>query len=129
MQIEVLKNELAGALSALGKLVVRTSPVELFRSLRIEGKGDTLSFQTTSINETITCTIPADGAGEFSVIVPIFKEFQHPRHEEFAEPTRWSLLNAFTEHAKKYSPGRADVCYRGLTQLFGLDGNRAELWQ
>ena len=38
MQIEVSKNELAGALSALGKLVVRTSPVELFRSLLIEGK-------------------------------------------------------------------------------------------
>ena len=61
-------------------------------------------------------------------IVPIFREFQKPCHEEFAEPTRWSLLNAFTEHAKKYSPGRADVCYRGLTRLFGLDGNRSELW-
>ena len=69
MQIEVLKNELAGALSALGKLVVRTSPVELFRSLLIEGKGDTIAFQTTSINETITCTIPAEGADEFRVIV------------------------------------------------------------
>ena len=61
-------------------------------------------------------------------IVPIFREFQKPCHDEFAEPTRWSLLNAFTEHAKKYSPGRADVCYRGLTRLFGLDGNRSALW-
>ena len=61
-------------------------------------------------------------------IVPIFREFQKPCHEEFAEPTRWSLLNAFTEHAKKYSPGRADICYRGLTRLFGLDGNRSALW-
>ena len=61
-------------------------------------------------------------------IVPIFREFQKPCHEEFAEPTRWSLLNAFTEYAKKYSPGRADVCYRGLTRLFGLDGNRSALW-
>ena len=75
MQIEVSKNELAGALSALGKLVVRTSPVELFRSLLIEGKGDTLSFHTTSIDETITCTIPAEGAGEFRVIVN-FDEFR-----------------------------------------------------
>ena len=75
MQIEVLKNELAGALSALGKLVVRTSPVELFRSLRIEGKGDTVVFQTTSIDETITGTIPAEGAGEFRVIVN-FDEFR-----------------------------------------------------
>ena len=63
MQIEVSKNELAGALSALGKLVVRTAPVELFRSLLIEGRGDTVAFQTTSIDETVTYTIPAEGAG------------------------------------------------------------------
>jgi len=69
------------------------------------------------------------GAVNSCDIVPIFREFQHPCHEEFGEPTRWSLLNAFTEHAKKYSPGRADVCYRGLTRLFGLDGNRSELWR
>ena len=75
MQIEVSKNELAGALSALGKLVVRTSPVELFRSLLIEGKGDTVAFRTTSIDENITCTIPAEGAGEFRVIVN-FDEFR-----------------------------------------------------
>ena len=68
------------------------------------------------------------GAVNSCDIVPIFREFQKPCHEEFTEPTRWSLLNAFTEHAKKYSPGRADICYRGLTRLFGLDGNRSELW-
>ena len=61
-------------------------------------------------------------------IVPIFREFKEPSHEEFREPTRWSLLNAFTEYAKKYSPGRADVCHRGLTRLFGLDGQPAQLW-
>ena len=61
-------------------------------------------------------------------IVPVFREFKHPRHEEFSEPTRWSLLNAFTEQAKRYSPGRADVCYRSLTRLFGLDGRKAALF-
>ena len=75
MQIEVSKNELAGALSALGKLVVRTAPVELFRSLLIEGKGDTVAFHTTSIDETITYTIPAEGAGEFRAVVN-FDEFR-----------------------------------------------------
>ena len=75
MQIEMMKNELAGALSALGKLVVRTSPVALFRSLLIEGKGDNIAFQTTSIDETITCTIRAEGVGEFRVIVN-FDEFR-----------------------------------------------------
>ena len=62
-------------------------------------------------------------------ILTVWKEFKHPRHEEFAEPTRWSLLNAFTETAKKYSPARADQCYRSLTRLFGLDGKPAELWK
>ena len=59
----------------------------------------------------------------------LWNEFKHPRHEEFEEPTRWSLLNAFTETAKKYSPARADQCYRSLTRLFGLDGNLAKLWK
>jgi len=38
MNVEISKSELAGALGALGKLVCRTSPVEVYRSLRIEGK-------------------------------------------------------------------------------------------
>ena len=69
------------------------------------------------------------GAVNSCDIVPIFREFKEPRHEEFAEPTRWSLLNAFTENAKKYSPARADQCYRGLTRLFGLDGQPPTLWK
>ena len=62
-------------------------------------------------------------------ILSVWKEFKRLRHEEFAEPTRWSLLNSFTETAKKYSPARADQCYRSLTRLFGLDGKPAELWK
>ena len=34
--MEISKNLLAGALSALGKLVCRTSPLEAYRSLQIE---------------------------------------------------------------------------------------------
>lgn len=62
-------------------------------------------------------------------VLSVFREFQNPRHEEFAEPTRWSLLNAFTENAKKYSPARADTSYRSLTRLFGLDGKTPTLWR
>ena len=62
-------------------------------------------------------------------ILTVWEEVKRPQHEEFAEPTRWSLLNAFTETAKKYSPARADQCYRNLTRLFGLDGKPAELWK
>ena len=69
------------------------------------------------------------GAVNSSDILPIFREFKEPQYEEFAEPTRWSLLNAFTENAKKYSPARADQCYRGLTRLFGLDGQPPTLWR
>ena len=45
MQIEVSKSELSEALRALGKLVTRTSPIEVFRSLKITGQGNTISFQ------------------------------------------------------------------------------------
>ncbi len=54
-------------------------------------------------------------------ILPVLKEFREPRHVDFGEPTRWSLYNSFTETAKKYSPARADQCYRRLAKLFGLD--------
>ena len=68
------------------------------------------------------------GAINSSDIVPVFKEFKNPSHEEFAEPTRWSLLNAFTETIKKYTPQRVDYSYSALNRAFGLDGRRAELW-
>ena len=68
------------------------------------------------------------GAINSSDIVPVFKEFKTPQHEEFAEPTRWSLLNAFTETIKKYTPLRVDHSYVALNRCFGLDGNRPELW-
>ena len=45
MQIEVLKSELAEALRALGKLVCRTAAVEVYRSLRIKGKENKISFK------------------------------------------------------------------------------------
>ena len=68
------------------------------------------------------------GAINSSDIVPVYKEFKNPSHEEFAEPTRWSLLNAFTETVRKYTPQRVDVSYAALNRCFGLDGNRPELW-
>ena len=69
------------------------------------------------------------GAINSSDIVPVFKEFKNPSHEEFAEPTRWSLLNAFTETIKKYTPQRVDYSYSALNRAFGLDGHRPELWK
>ncbi len=60
-------------------------------------------------------------------ILPIFNEFQAPRHNDFGDPSCWSLLNAITEVSHKYSPARADSCHRKVTRLFGLDGNRPAL--
>ena len=64
------------------------------------------------------------GAINSSDIVPVFNEFKNPRHPEFAEPTRYSLLNAFTETIKKYTPLRADRSYMALNNAFGLDGHK-----
>ena len=69
------------------------------------------------------------GAINSSDIVPVFREFKHPQHEEFTEPTRWNLLNAFTETIKKYTPQRVDCSYSALNRAFGLDGSRPELWK
>ena len=69
------------------------------------------------------------GAINSSDILPVFREFKHPQHEEFTEPTRWSLLNAFTETIKKYTPQRVDHSYIALNRAFGLDGNRPDLWK
>jgi len=53
-------------------------------------------------------------------ILQVLDEFRKPRHEEFSEHNRWSLYNSFTEIAKKYSPHRADQCYRRLGNMFAL---------
>ena len=114
----------------LGDLVLTAVDELEMEFLNLETVSEDLKLHEVSADEARAVIVRAAEVNAINScdIVPIFREFQKPCHEEFAEPTRWSLLNAFTEHAKKYSPGRADVCYRGLTRLFGLDGNRPELW-
>ena len=115
----------------LGDLVVEAVEELEMEFLNLETVSEDLKLHEVRADEARAVIVRAAEVGAVNScdIVPVFREFQHPCHEEFAEPTRWSLLNAFTEHAKKYSPGRADVCYRRLTTLFGLDGNRSELWR
>ena len=114
----------------LGDLVLTAVDELEMEFLNLETVSEDLKLHEVSADEARAVIVRAAEANAINScdIVPIFREFQKPCHEEFAEPTRWSLLNAFTEHAKKYSPGRADICHRGLTRLFGLDGNRPELW-
>ena len=114
----------------LGNLVLTAVDELEMEFLNLETVSEDLKLHEVKADEARAVIVRAAEVGAVNScdIVPIFREFQKPCHEEFAEPTRWSLLNAFTEHAKKYSPGRADVCYRGLTRLFGLNGDRSELW-
>ena len=82
-------------------------------------------------DETRACIVRAAEMGVInsSDILPVFKEFKTPTHEDFTEPTRWSLMNAITETVKKYTPLRVDHTYLALNRAFGLDGNRPELWK
>ena len=73
--MKISKNEIASALVALGKLVCRTSPVEVYRSLQIESKENQIKFQTVAVGESLTYTIPVEETVEFSVIVN-FDEFR-----------------------------------------------------
>ena len=98
--------------------------------LNLEIAADYLKLREVGDDEARAAIVRAAEAQAInsSDVVPVFREFKQPRHTEFSVPTRWSLLNAFTEQAKRYSPGRADVCYRSLTRLFGLDGRQASLF-
>jgi hypothetical protein len=82
----------------------------------------TLKSERVSINEArITVVMAAEIRAIPSCdIIEVLEEFREPRHEEFSLPNKWSLYNSFTETAKKYSPARADKCYRGLAQIFDL---------
>ena len=81
-------------------------------------------------DEARSCIVRAAELGVInsSDILPVYQEFKSPSHEEFTEPTRWSLMNALSEIVKKYSPQRVDYSYRALNRAFGLDGQPAEIF-
>ena len=81
-------------------------------------------------DEARSCIVRAAELGAINScdILPVYREFKKPSHEEFKEPTRWSLLNAFTETVKKYSPQRVDHSYLALNRAFGLDGREAAIF-
>ena len=81
-------------------------------------------------DEARSCIVRAAELGVINScdIVPCFREFKQPSHEEFREPTRWSLMNALTETLKKYPVQRADHSYLALNRAFGLDGRKAALF-
>ena len=75
MNLEISKNELDGALAALGKLVSRTSPQEAYRSVQIEGKEDKLIFRTANGSESLAFSITAEIAEPLQTVV-LFDDFR-----------------------------------------------------
>lgn len=81
-------------------------------------------------DEARSCIVRAAELGVInsSDILPVYREFKQPSHEEFKEATRWSLMNAMTEIIKKYTPQRVDHSYLALNRAFGLDGRQAAIF-
>ena len=63
--MKITGKKLAEALSALGKLITRTSPVELHQAVLLEARDGQLSLRTVAQDESLTVTIPAEGAADF----------------------------------------------------------------
>ena len=75
MKLKVNKNELAGALIALGKLVCRTATDAEFKALRIEAGENQVRFSTCSLSEQITFKTECRSEGAFHCLVG-FDEFR-----------------------------------------------------
>lgn len=89
---------------------------------RLERDVDGLKMHSITVTGAKLMTVKAAEFGiiNSSDIIPVLNEFRNPRHEAFANHNRWSLYNSFTEIAKKYTPVRANQCYKGLGKLFEL---------
>ena len=76
MEIPVIKTELAGALSALGKLVSRTSLIRTYQAIQIEGKANMLYFRTRNVTEEIEFRLFADLEEDFPATLVEFEQFR-----------------------------------------------------
>ncbi len=93
-----------------------------YQYVRLEERINGMKLEVVSIDAARVITVMAAEIRAIPScdIIEVLNEFKQPRHEEFREPTKWSLYNSFTETAKKYSPARADSCYRRLAGLFDM---------
>ena len=73
--MNISKTELSGALSALGKLICRTSPLAEYKSLQIETTQNALFLRTASLNETLEYQILTTVDQTFDLCVN-FDEFR-----------------------------------------------------
>ena len=80
-------------------------------------KGERISHDEAAL---LTVKVAEENGIRSSDIIKVLAEFQSPRHEEFASPTRWNLLNAFTEISKAYRPDRYRSFQKVLAEAFQL---------
>jgi len=76
MQIPVNKTTLASALSALGKLVSRTSLIKAYQGIEIEGKANMLYFRTRNVIEQIEFRLFANLEEDFPATLVEFEQFR-----------------------------------------------------
>ena len=76
MQIPVIKTVLASALTALGKLVSRTSLIKAYQGIEIEGKANMLYFRTRNVIEQIEFRLFADLEDDFPATLVEFEQFR-----------------------------------------------------
>ena len=76
MQIPVNKTTLASALTALGKLVSRTSLIKAYQGIEIEGLGNILFFRTHNVIEQIEFRLFADLEDDFPPVLVEFEQFR-----------------------------------------------------
>ena len=76
MQINLNKNELAGALAALGKLICRLSPIPAYRAVQIEANNNTLFFRTRNLKEQIEFRMNADLEDDIPAVLVEFEQFR-----------------------------------------------------
>ena len=69
------KNTLAGAFGALGKLICRTSPLALYKSIKIEAEEGKLRLSTCGLNEEVSFELETDSEDVFCCMVG-FDEFR-----------------------------------------------------
>ena len=69
MKTTLNKTELAGALAALGKLVCRSSPIPVYRTVQIEAANNTIFFRTHNTDEEIEFRMDAETEDTFKLAV------------------------------------------------------------
>ena len=57
------------------------------------------------------------GAIKSGLVLPVYKEYRDPKHEDFRPRNAWSLYNATTEMMKGQSPSRQVEGFRALNEV------------